>query len=65
MQPVGTEQGRSQQIEKGGHLCQQVNLIRIHVCDACTMPKIVCKTLMNRHHIPSTSIPNTIYLIYV
>ena len=36
--------------------------------DACTMFKIYCKTLINCHHIPSTSmqaVSNTIYLIYV
>ena len=54
-------------LRRGVTFFRKWTMIRIYVCNAWSMSEFRCKTLMNRHHMPSTciqTISNTIFLIY-
>ena len=43
-------------LRRGVTFFRKWTMIRVHACDACSMSKFHCKTLMNRHRILSTFI---------
>ena len=63
---MNSAQGRSQQIKKGVSLSSENGPARtsISVHVSRTLPKIHCKTLINHHYIPSTSVQTISSTIY-